>query len=202
MKIDEYDDLRTERPAGAARRRDEAAESDDRPRAASPDLQFSSLYDELLAIARRMLGNSATRHSFQATALVHEAYLKLRESGRACFADRKGFLALVARVMRCVLVDHVRRRSRAKRGAGVADSRLEEIAEVATDPVLEAPDLVALDDALRCLGRVDPAMEKIVEMRFFLGLDVARTARVLGIPKRTVERKWAFAREVLQRLLP
>lgn len=172
------------------------------PSVARHDQRFANLYGELIVIARRTLGNSARHHSIQATALVHEAYLKLREAGDERLMDRKGFLALAARVMRCVLVDHVRRRGRRKRGAGARGASLDDVEEVAIDRAAEPYDLLALDEALRCLGRVDPTSEKIVEMRFFLGLDVIRTAQALGIPKRTVERKWALARDALARLLP
>lgn len=174
----------------------------DAPPLAARDRQFASLYGELLAIARRTLGRGARRHSIQATALVHEAYLKLRNAGDGGFLDKRGFLALAARVMRCVLVDHARRRGRLKRGAGDPGANLDDFAEVESEPGLELTDLLALDDALRCLGRADPMLERIVELRFFLGLDVMRTAQVIGLPKRTVERKWALARDALARLLP
>jgi RNA polymerase sigma factor (TIGR02999 family) len=172
------------------------------PSRAGADTHFSSLYHELIVIARRALGTRGRTHSLQATALVHEAYLRLRGDGSGASIDRKGFLALTARVMRCVLVDHARRRARLKRGAGARGSALEDGADRAAATGVEPLDLLVLDDALRCLGRADATMERIVELRFFLGLDVLRTAELLGIPKRSVERKWSLARDALQRLLP
>jgi RNA polymerase sigma factor (TIGR02999 family) len=137
-------------------------------------------------------------HTLQPTALVHEAYLRLVHNHQASAADRPHFLALAARAMRSILVDYARRRKAKKRG----DRRTRVSLDIIV-PAFEsrALDLLMLDEALDRLAAQDERQSRIVELRFFGGLDVAETSQVLGVPKRTVERDWRYARAQLYRSL-
>lgn len=158
------------------------------------DRLFEAVYAELRRIARRQRAASAPMATLSTTALVHEAYLKLSGEARWSVEDRRHFFALAARAMRHVLVDHVRRRGRLKRGGGALalDLEAEEIA---------APDrgeeLVALDEALGRLESVEPDLAQLVEWRFFAGLSVEEIAELTGVSDRTVKRRWRSARAFL-----
>jgi RNA polymerase sigma factor (TIGR02999 family) len=156
------------------------------------------VYAELRRIAGRCMRGERPGHSLQATALVNEAYLRLMDVRRVQWQDRTHFLAMAARVMRRVLVDHARARGYQKRGAGAQKVTLVDTV-VGSD---ERPrDLVALDDALEALARMDERKSRVVELRFFAGLSVAETAEVLGISVETVMRDWKFAKAWLAREL-
>jgi RNA polymerase sigma factor (TIGR02999 family) len=135
-------------------------------------------------------------HSLQTSALVNEAYLRLVDYERMEWQNRAHFFAVSAQVMRRILVDHARRRN-LKRGGGVEHVALEEAAVVGG----EGPDLVALDDAMNALARIDPRKVQVVEMRFFGGLSVEETAEVLKISAITVKRDWRAAKAWLYREL-
>lgn len=158
------------------------------------DRLFEAVYAELRRIARRQRAAAAPMATLSTTALVHEAYLKLSGEARWSVEDRRHFFALAARAMRHVLVDHVRRRGRLKRGGGALalDLEAEEIA---------APDrgeeLVALDEALDRLESVEPELAQLVEWRFFAGLSVEEVAELTGVSDRTVKRRWRSARAFL-----
>lgn len=158
------------------------------------DRLFEAVYAELRRIARRQRAAAAPSATLSTTALVHEAYLKLSGEARWTVEDRRHFFALAARAMRHVLVDHVRRRGRLKRGGGALalDLEAEEIA---------APDrgeeLVALDEALDRLESVEPELAQLVEWRFFAGLSVEEIAELVGVSDRTVKRRWRSARAFL-----
>src|SRR5881394_2248906 len=155
------------------------------------------VYGELRRLAGHYLRGERTGHSLQATALVNEAYLRLVDYKRMRWENRAHFFAVSAQLMRRILVDHARRHN-LKRGAGVQHVALEEAAIVGSDP---DTDLVALDDAMIALARVDPRKVQVVEMRFFGGLSVEETAEVLKISPVTVKRDWRGARAWLYREL-
>jgi RNA polymerase sigma factor (TIGR02999 family) len=138
-----------------------------------------------------------TGHSFQTTALVNEAYLRLVDYKRMQWQDRAHFFAVSAQLMRRILVDHARRHN-LKRGAGTPHVSLEEVAVVDGD---RAANLVALDDAMNALARHDPRKVQVVEMRFFGGLSVQETAEVLKVSPVTVRRDWSTAKLWLYREL-
>ena len=159
--------------------------------AAARDQLFARVYDELHRIAGRQLRRGAGG-TLQATALVNEACLHLLEPKLLGAADRSHFLTLAAVVMRRVLVDHHRRAHAERRGGGRLCVTLDDAQLAAGGP--QALDVLALDSALERLGVLDERKAKIVELRFFAGLDVAEVADVLGVSKRTVEADWSFAR--------
>jgi RNA polymerase sigma factor (TIGR02999 family) len=155
------------------------------------------VYAELRRLAGRYMRRERPGHSLQATALVNEAYLRLVDYTRMQFQNRAHFFAVSAQLMRRILVEHARRHN-LKRGRGVRHVTLDEAVVVAADPGV---DLVALDDALNALARVDPRKVKVVEMRFFGGLSVDETAAVLKVSPVTVRRDWSSAKVWLHREL-
>ena len=155
------------------------------------------VYGELHRLARRYMRGERPGHSLQTSALVNEAYLRLVDYKRMQWQNRAHFFAVAAQLMRRILVDHARRRN-AKRGGRVPHVPLEDAAVVGS----ETPtDLVALDDALNALARLDPRKVQVVEMRFFGGLSVDETAAVLKVSPVTVMRDWSSAKAWLYREL-
>jgi RNA polymerase sigma factor (TIGR02999 family) len=136
-------------------------------------------------------------HSLQATALVNEAYVRLVDYKRMEWHDRAHFFAVSSQLMRRILVEHARRHN-LKRGGGVRHISLEEIATVGAPGLL---DMVALDDAMNALARLDPRKVQVVEMRFFGGLSVEETAEILKVSPVTVMRDWSTAKAWLYREL-
>lgn len=162
------------------------------------DRVFPLVYHELQRIARAQLGRERAGHTLQATALVNEAYLKLVQRPPSGTADRGHFLGVAARAMRQVLVDHARAWSADKRGGGVAPVTLnEELSGVGSDP----EDILALDEALDRLDALDERLRRVVELRYFAGLQDEEIADVLGVTRRTVQRDWVKARAWLHREL-
>lgn len=162
------------------------------PRAA--DHWLPLVYDELRSLAGRYLRREAPGHTLQATALVHEAYLRLAQQGRAEWHERPHFFRVAAQMMRRVLVDHLRAKGARKRSAGTLRVTLaEDVASVEPTSV----DVLALDAVLARLEVFDPRQAQVVELRFFAGLSVEETAEVLGISTPTVKREWAVARSYL-----
>jgi len=149
------------------------------------------VYDELHRLARHYMRRERPTHSLQATALVHEAFMRLADYTRMQWQDRAHFFAVSAQVMRRILVDHARRHN-VKRGRGVQHVSLDEVAVVA--PGEAGKDLVALDKALIGLTRIDPRKAQIVEMRFFGGLTVEEIGGVLKVSPGTVKRDWRAAK--------
>ncbi len=150
------------------------------------------VYDELHRLARRFMRRERQSHTLQPTALVHEAYLKLVDQNRVAWQNRAHFFGVAAQLMRRITMVHVRDLRAAKRGGG-------EWLRVTLDSDLQladqrAGDLIALDDALSDLATFDPRLARIVELRFFGGLQIDETAAVLGISKATVKREWQTAR--------
>ena len=155
------------------------------------------VYEELRRLAHYYMEGERSDHSLQTTALVNEAYMRLVDYKRMKWQNRAHFFAVSAQVMRRILVDHARSHN-VKRGAGVKHFELEEGAAVGVD---RASDLVALDDAMNALARLDPRKVHIIEMRFFGGLSVEETAEVLKVSPATVRRDWSIAKFWLYREL-
>jgi RNA polymerase sigma factor (TIGR02999 family) len=155
------------------------------------------VYDELRRLARHYMANERTGHTLQATALVNEAYMRLVDIHKVQWQNRAHFFAMSARLMRRILVDSARSRNYQKRGAGAQKVSLDERLMVA-EP---GRDLVALDDALEQLAKVDERKSKVVEMRFFGGLSVEETAEALSVSVDTVMRDWKLAKAWLLREL-
>jgi RNA polymerase sigma factor (TIGR02999 family) len=162
------------------------------------DKLLPMVYDEFRALARHYLAQERANHTLQPTALVHEAYMKLVDQTRVDWQGKSHFFAVAAQAMRRILVDHARSRQREKRGGGRARVMLDEA--VALSPQKDE-DVLALDEALEKLAKVDPRQAKIVELRFFGGLSVEEVAEALHVSKRTVEGDWTFARAWLSREL-
>ena len=159
---------------------------------------FPIVYEELRRLAAAALRRERTDHTLQPTALVHEAFLRLAETPGASWENRAHFVAIAARVMRRVLVDHARGRNALKRGNGEIRVPID---DVDVPAVGQDVDLVALDDALARLAMLDERQARIVELRFFGGLSVPETAALIGASERTVKRDWQVARAWLTREL-
>jgi RNA polymerase sigma factor (TIGR02999 family) len=156
------------------------------------------VYDQLRGIAQRALRAERPGHTLTPTGLVHETYLKMVQLERVTFRDRSHFFAACAREMRRTLIDHARRRTANKRGAGAEHVPIENAVAAAQ----QRPDeLIALDEALDRLEKLDPRQARVVECRFYAGMDVAETAEALHISPATVKRDWTAARAWLNREL-
>jgi RNA polymerase sigma-70 factor (ECF subfamily) len=155
------------------------------------------VYEELRRLASRYMRGERPGHSLQTTALVNEAYMRLIDYKRMQWQNRAHFFAVSSQLMRRILVEHARRHN-LKRGGGVQHVSFEDTAEIGGE---RAADLVALDDALHALARVDLRKVQIVEMRFFGGLSVEETAEVLKVSPVTVMRDWSTAKAWLYREL-
>jgi len=153
------------------------------------------VYQELRRIAQHHLQQERPDHTLQSTALVHEAYLRLMKQGPAEVANRAHFLAVASQLMRQILVDHARGHRAAKRGGGI---KLE-LNDAMGSQKPQNMDLVALDDALKELAKLDPQQSRIVELRFFGGLSIEETAEIVGVSPTPVKREWATARAWLRR---
>jgi RNA polymerase sigma factor (TIGR02999 family) len=165
---------------------------------AALDLLAERVYHELHVMARRFMQHERQGNTLQATALVHEVYIRLAGVGKLQWRQRAQFFALAAKMMRRILVDAARARRTSKRGSGVVHVSLEEPAVLAA-----APDrsLIALDDALAAFSEIAPRQTRVVELRYFGGLTEEEIASVLDISPRTVRRDWEFARVWLAREL-
>ena len=162
---------------------------------------WMSLYAELRRLAHWRLNGEHPDHTLSTTALVNEAYVKLAGGDGLTAADRSHFLAVAARAMRQILVDHARTRSRQKRGGGGVPLPLEAANAMAASrlrgPIPDPHLLLSVDEALTRLGEHDERMAQVVELRFFGGLTTTECAAVLEVNPRTVERDWARARAYL-----
>ncbi len=170
------------------------------PRRASPaaDELLPHVYGELRTLARALVRRERRGHTLDATALLHEAYLRLCAGALPDLRDRRHFVAIVARSMRQVLVDHARGRGTLKRGGDRLRVTLHDTALTAS---CDAIDVMALDEALSRLAAMDERKCRVVELRFFGGLTFAETADVLGIAPKTIEADWYAARAWLRREL-
>jgi RNA polymerase sigma-70 factor, ECF subfamily len=149
------------------------------------------VYDELRRLARHYMRRERENHTLQATALVHEAYLKLVQHQSVDWQNRAHFFGIAAQVMRHILVDHARGHGREKRGAGQQLVSLEEALVFSPE---KSAELIKLDESLERLAKLDPRQGRIVELRFFGGLTVEETAHILGISPKTVKREWSVAK--------
>jgi len=149
------------------------------------------VYDELRRLARHCLASQRPDHTLQSTALVHEAYLRLVGRTSVHWDNRLHFFAVAAQLMRRILVDHARKQNAAKRGGNYLTLALD---ESLGPPQKREVNLIALDDALTNLATLDSRQSQIVELRFFGGLSIEDSSRVLGISPTTVKREWATAR--------
>ena len=150
------------------------------------------VYDELHRLAEHYMRNERVGHTLQPTALINEAYLRLASAEKANWQHRAHFVAVAAGTMRRVLIDHARKQKAAKRGGKQAALPLEDSPEFLSEERSE--ELIALDEALTRLQELDSRQSQVVELRFFGGLTVEETAKVLGISPKTVKRDWAVAR--------
>jgi len=154
------------------------------------------VYDELRRHAQLYLSREKPGHTLSSTALVHEAYLRLVKQKGVTWQNRAHFFGVAARMMRRILVDHARRHGYAKRGGGAMTLSLDETMAPAPEREIN---LVALDDALDALAKLDERQSRMVELRFFGGLSIEETSEVLGLSAPTVKREWASARAWLYR---
>ena len=165
------------------------------------DELLSSIYEELRRQAARAMRREAPEHTLQATALVHEAYLKLIDQRHVEWRNRAHFFGVAGQVMRRILVDHARGRDAAKRGGGVARLTLGDADAAAHGSDDDAVDVLVLHEALEKLSSLDPQQARLVELRYFTGLNIEETAEALGVSPATVKREWVVARAWLRREL-
>ncbi len=168
---------------------------------ATPDELIPLVYDELRGLARGFLARERPDHTLQATALVHEAYLRLIDQTRVDWRGRTHFRAIAARMMRRVLIDHARHRAGAKRGAGWRRVTLGDSLAGPADPELDLAELIGVDVALRRLAERDPRQARCLELRFFGGLRTREIAEAVGVSTRTVEGDLLHGRAWLRREL-
>lgn len=164
---------------------------------AALDRLLPIVYDELRTLARAQLRGESEGHTLGATALVHEAYVRLSGRNQIDPADRSHFFAIAAQAMRRVLIDHARTRGARKRGSGRVALSLEHAGALLQDDGAE--ELLIIDDALSRLAAANPRAALVVERRFFAGLSLDETAASLGVSKKTVQRDWLIARAWLQK---
>jgi RNA polymerase sigma factor (TIGR02999 family) len=156
------------------------------------------VYDELRRLASSYMRFEAPGHTLQATAVVHEAYMRLIQQRDVSWKSRAHFFGIAAQMIRRILVDHIRATRAQKRGAGFAALSLDEAIGV---PEKKNWEILALDDALKLLAKADPQQARIVELRFFAGLSIEETASVVGVSPATVKRDWVSAKAWLFREL-
>jgi RNA polymerase sigma factor (TIGR02999 family) len=156
------------------------------------------VHEELSRLARRQMAGERPGHTLQPTALVNEAYLRLVNLKQMQWQNRAHFFAMGARLMRRILVDFARSRGYQKRGGGVKQVSFTEALDVAEE---QPTDVVALNDALEALADVDERSSRVVELRFFGGLNIEETAEVLNVSRETIKRDWTFAKLWLLRHL-
>lgn len=179
-----------------------ATSSNDPPPPVPDRALEQSVYAHLRAIAQSQMNAERPGHTLSATALVHEAYLRLGGRSDAAVQGRSAFLHAAAEAMRRILIEHARSRKRIKRGGGSARLSLQSIGDVADLARVDddhAEDVVAFDDAFRRLEAHEPRAASVVRLRFFAGLSIPEVAAALGISERTVNNCWAYARAWLAR---
>jgi RNA polymerase sigma factor (TIGR02999 family) len=172
-----------------------------RGEAGAIDRLLPTVYNELRALAQSQLEHERLGHTLQATALVHEAYMKLVDQRETRWEGRAHFFALAAQAMRRILVDHARAARALKRGGGEAREARLDLSQVDHAAPASGVDLLALDDAMGRLAAQEPEAARVVEMKFFGGATEPEIAAVLGVSDRTVRRHWTYARAWLFREL-
>ena len=164
----------------------------------SLDKLMPAVYDELRRQAARYLRREKPGHTLQTTALIHEAYVRLVDQRNVQWQNRAHFFGIAAQMMRRILVDHARTKKRAKRGGSDIKVSLDDATVTVKAQDL---DVVAVDEALTRLAKIDEQQSRVVELRFFSGLTVEETAEVMGISPATVKRDWSMAKAWLHREL-
>jgi len=168
---------------------------------AAYDELTARVYGRLRGMARTRLARERPGHTLQPTALVHEMYVRLADGAVIDWKDRVHFFGVCAQMMRHILVDHARRRNAGKRGGGMATLLIDDVPEARGGDGRAAIDLLALDEALDRLKRLDARQSRIIELRFFAGLSNDEAAEVIGFSPRTVKLEWTKARAWLYRQL-
>jgi len=169
-------------------------EAEKGPCPAPPDSSaglLEQVYSELRAVAGAQLAREGPGHTLQATALVHEVFLKLQRHPSLIEFDASRFFDAAAQAMRRILIDHARTRGRMKRGGGMR-REFTDVADLAADH--DPHEILALDEAIDRLEKSEPQAARVVKLRFFAGLSVPETARIMGLSERTIKREWRFAR--------
>lgn len=167
----------------------------------APSALLELVYDQLRRVAQQRLAEERKGHTLQATALVHEAYLRLVGDGPVDWQGRAHFFAAAAEAMRRILIEHARARGRIKRGGPAKDKRRISLNVVDLATEGDPDDVLALDEAVKRLEAKDAALARVVQLRFYAGLSEVETAEALGVTDRTIRRDWAAARAWLQREL-
>ena len=162
----------------------------------APAKLLELVYDDLRRLAAAYMSNERVDHTLQATALVHEAFVRLVDWKNVSWENKAQFFAIAAQVMRKVLIDHARNKKAQKRGG--QKIALDDAVSFSSEKEF---DLLALEEALQSLETIDPRQAKIVELRFFGGLSIEETAHVLNVSPTTVKREWTFAKAWFQREL-
>jgi RNA polymerase sigma factor (TIGR02999 family) len=157
------------------------------------------VYDQLRAVAQQALATERPDHTLQATALVHEAYLRLLGDREIHWSGKAHFYVAAAEAMRRILLDHARSRGRLKRGGDRARFDLQGVADLAAG---DASEILGFDELFRCLESEHPEAAAVVRLRFYAGLTIEQTARALGLSSNTIDRRWAMARAWLYRATP
>jgi RNA polymerase sigma factor (TIGR02999 family) len=170
-------------------------------RPASANELFPVIYGELRHVARRYLGRERRNHTLQPTALVHEAWLRLRNDRGIDWQGRTHGLALGAQAMRRLLIDHGRHQKRDKRGGGAQPVQLDDLLQAAATGAVPVEDILTLEAALTRLEAVDARAAEVVVLRFFSGMSSPEVAEHMGLSLRTVESDWTHARAWLKREL-
>jgi RNA polymerase sigma factor (TIGR02999 family) len=173
----------------------ESAEQGD---AAASEALFAALYTELHRMARRELGRRGGQVTLSATTLLHEAYIKMSDRDDVAFPDRPRFMAYAARVMRGLIIDHVRRRHARKRGGAFEITALQ---TTVADRVTNDKELQRISDALDELGAIDAALAETVDLKFFCGFSFGEIAAMRNVSERTIQRQWEKAKLYLHRAL-
>lgn len=175
---------------------EQKGEEQDAAARSGADALLPAVYNQLRELARQRLALESADHTLQATALVHEVYLRL--GGRLKFVDKSHFFHTAAEAMRRILVEHARAKGRIKRGCGAKPVPIN-VLDLAATPDFE--EIVAFDDAICRLNEQTPSAAAVVRLRFYAGLSVDETAEALAISPRTVDREWSYARAWLYRVL-
>jgi len=183
----------------AQRRTRELLLDDERSDDERLELLVPIVYRQLRAAAERQMAAERAGHTLQATALVHEAFLRLVGDRSVPWTGRAHFYAAAAEAMRRVLLDHARSRGRAKRGGGAAMVSLADVGDLADLASMDSRGILALDEAVRRLEDETPETAAVVRLRFYAGLSIDQTAEALGTSPRQVDRLWAYARAWLHR---
>ena len=196
---DDGDDPVADDGAPVASSDDPVAPSCEPDHGSGRDAVFLRLYEELRALARLHLAGERKHHTLQATALVHDAWLRLARDGAAADCSQSQLLAAAARAMRRVLIDHARARVRIKRGGAGARAISLDAVELASSGSFDG--ILAVDEAIRRLDQADPRAAEVVRLRFYAGLSMQEVAKALDMSERSVFREWSYARAWLLRRL-